>query len=153
MTTIKLSTTINAPIDKCFNVSRDIKIHELSTKDTNERAISGRTSGHCELNDEITWQATHFGISQRLTVKITQLNRPLFFEDVMLRGAFKSMRHEHHFKQIDQITEMTDIFNYEVPFGILGKLFDSVILKRYMTKFLTTRNQIIKEVSENNASS
>ncbi len=148
MTTIKLFTKIKAPIDKCFDVSRDIKVHELSTKDTNEKAVAGKTSGLCEINDEITWQATHFGIRQHLTVKITKLNRPIFFEDVMLKGAFNSMRHEHHFKQINENTEMTDIFYYEVPFGFLGIWFDKLILEKYMTKFLLTRNQIIKEVSE-----
>src|SRR6188768_3229856 len=116
MTTIKLTTIIDAPIDKCFDVSRDIKIHELSTKDTNERAVAGKTSGLCELNDQITWQATHFGIRQRLTVRITKFNRPIFFEDVMLKGAFKSMRHEHHFRQVGNKTEMTDVFEYETPF-------------------------------------
>jgi len=148
MTTIKLVTIIKAPIDKCFDISQDIKIHELSTKDTNERAIAGKTSGLCELNDEITWQATHFGLRQRLTVQITKMKRPVFFEDIMLKGAFKSMRHEHHFKQIDNNTEITDIFIYEIPFGFFGKLFDKLILKKYMSNFLITRNQIIKEVSE-----
>ena len=153
MTTIKLLTKIKAPIDICFDVSRDIKVHELSTKNTNERAVAGKTSGLCELNDEITWQATHFGVRQRLSVKIIKVNRPIFFEDIMLKGAFNSMRHEHHFKQVDDFTEMIDIFNYKVPFGFLGNLFDKLLLKKYMTKFLTTRNQIIKEVSEKNASS
>lgn len=152
MTTIKLKTIIKASANKCFDVSRDIKIHELSTKVTNERAIAGKTSGLCEVNDEITWEATHFGIRQRLKVKITKVNRPIFFEDTMLKGAFKSMRHEHHFRQMNDRTEMTDIFIYEVPFGFFGKLFDIFILKNYMTKFLTIRNQIIKEVSEGNAS-
>jgi ligand-binding SRPBCC domain-containing protein len=150
MTTIKLSTIINAPIDKCFDISRDIAIHELSAKDTNESAIAGKTSGLCELDDEITWQATHFGIKQRLTVKITKLNRPIFFEDMMLKGAFKSMRHEHHFRSKGNATEMIDLFMYEVPFGILGKCFDKLILKKYMTRFLTARNQMIKELSEKN---
>lgn len=152
MTTIKLSTIINAPIEKCFDISRDIKIHELSTKDTNERAIAGKSSGLCDVNDVITWEATHFGIRQRLTVKISKINPPLFFEDMMLKGAFKSMRHEHHFKQVADNTEMTDVFMYQVPFGFLGNWFDRFILKKYMTRFLRARNQIIKEVAETNLS-
>jgi ligand-binding SRPBCC domain-containing protein len=152
MTTIRLSTIINAPAEKCFDVSRDIKIHELSTQRTNERAIAGKTSGLCELNDEITWEATHLGVRQKLTVRITKMNKPVFFEDAMLNGAFKSMRHEHHFSQGGSKTEMTDIFMYEVPFGFLGGLFNRIILKKYMTKFLLARNQIIKELSENTGS-
>lgn len=151
MPTIKLVTIIQAPVDICFDASRDIKIHELSTKNTNERAIAGKTSGLCELNDEITWQARHFGIRQQLTVRITKFNRPIFFEDEMLKGAFKSMRHEHHFREISNGTEMIDIFNYEVPFGPIGKLFDRLVLRKYMTNFLATRNEVIKEVCEKSA--
>ncbi len=153
MTTIRLVTVINASVEKCFNVSRDIQIHELSAKGTNEKAIAGKISGLCELNDEITWQAKHFGIRQKLTVKISKIDPPSFFEDIMLKGAFKSMRHEHHFKKINDNTKMTDIFIYEVPFGILGVLFDKIILKKYMTNFLLIRNSTIKQISEIKGSS
>lgn len=148
MTTLQLSTLIQASAERCFDVSRDIQIHERSTRQTNERAVAGRTAGLCELHDEITWEATHFGIRQRLTVRITQLQRPFFFEDIMIRGAFKSMRHEHHFKLLGPATEMTDIFQYEVPFGWAGAIFDRLILKKYMQKFLVQRNEVIRKVCE-----
>lgn len=77
------------------------------------------------------------------------LNRPFFFEDQMVSGAFKSMRHEHHFKQVGEATVMVDVFMYEVPFGALGRLFGKVVLRKYMTKFLEKRNQVVREVSEN----
>ena len=96
----------------------------------------------------MTWEARHFGIRQRLSVEISKFNRPYFFEDRMTKGAFRSMRHEHHFAAKDGVTVMTDTFIYEVPFGILGQLFDKAVLKRYMTRFLVTRNRIIKEVAE-----
>jgi ligand-binding SRPBCC domain-containing protein len=153
MTIIKIVTVINASVEKCFNVSRDIQIHELSAKGTNEKAIAGKLFGLCELNDEITWQAKHFGIRQQLTVKISKMEPPIFFEDIMLKGAFKTMRHEHHFKKVNDNTEMTDIFMYEVPFGILGSWFDKIILKKYMTRFLMIRNNTIKQISERKGSS
>jgi hypothetical protein len=129
-------------------LARDIDIHKLSTKKTNERAVSGRISGLCELGDTITWEATHFGIKQNLTVEITSMNKPYSFEDKMLKGAFKSMKHEHRFESKDDTTIMIDNFQYEVPFGIFGKIFDSLILKNYMTKFLKIRNEVLKDVAE-----
>lgn len=148
MTTIYLVTELKADIRKCFDAARDIDIHKLSTKQTNEIAIAGRTSGLCELGDTITWEATHFGIKQQLSVEITKFNRPYFFEDKMLKGAFKSMQHEHHFQEKDGKTIMTDKFQYEVPYSIVGKFFNSIILKRYMIAFLRNRNQFIKSVVE-----
>lgn len=58
------------------------------------------------------------------------------------------MRHEHHFQTLDNQTMMTDYFEYEVPFGVFGKLFDQLILKKYMTKFLSDRNLFLKTIYE-----
>ncbi len=148
MTRIQLTTEISAPIETCFDVSRDIDIHQLSTEGTNEKAIAGRTSGLCEQGDQVTWEAKHFGIKQQLTVQIVKVERPLYFEDRMLKGAFKSMRHEHHFEEKDGKTIMSDLFEYEVPFGIFGNIFDKLILKNYMNRFLKIRNRVLKSVAE-----
>jgi hypothetical protein len=43
---------------------------------------------------------------------------------------------------------MTDRFEFSSPFGIIGKLFDKLILKNYMKSFLLERNQVIKEFAE-----
>lgn len=148
MTEIHLKTIINAPIEKCFDLARDVDFHKLSTQKTKEEAIAGRTSGLCEPDDEITWQATHFGIRQKLSIRITKFEKPTFFEDKMTKGAFKSMRHEHYFVFINgNKTEMTDHFFYEVPFGFVGWIFNKLILKRYMTQFLIERNRMLKEIS------
>jgi len=120
----------------------------MSTANTNERAIAGRTSGLCELGDSITWEATHFNIRQKLTVEITQFDKPYSFEDRMVKGAFKSMKHEHRFEEKNGFTIMTDKFEYEVPLGLVGTLFDRLILNSYMRRFLIKRNDFIKSLAE-----
>lgn len=129
MTKILLTTHIDAAIERCFDLSRDVGIHEMSAASTNEKAIAGRTGGLFELNDFVVWQASHFGITQRLKVKITKMEKPSFFEDTMVEGAFRSMRHEHHFSFENGKTKMTDVFEYEVPFWFFGRLFDRLVLK------------------------
>lgn len=148
MTEIHLTIIIHSKINKCFDLARDIDAHQLSTAKTKEKAIAGRTTGLCELGDTITWEARHFGIKQRLTVEIVKMEPPYIFEDKMIKGAFKSMHHEHHFKSENGRTIMTDRFFYEVPFGFLGKLFDKIILKRYKTRFLKNRNKVLKNILE-----
>ena len=114
-----------------------------------EEPNAGRMSGLCELDDTITWRATHLGIRQKLTVRITQFDRPHYFEDIMLKGAFKSMKHQHYFEEKNGITIMKDKLEYSVPFGFIGKIFDAIYLKKYMTRFLLTRNEVLKSVAEN----
>ena len=145
----EIITTINAPIEKCFDLSRSIDLHLESTKQTGEEAISGRTSGLIELSETVTWQAKHFGIRQTLTSKITEFDYPNLFVDEMVDGAFKSIRHEHHFTRVDDHTLMKDVFMFESPLGILGRIANFLFLKKYMIKLLRERNRVIKEVAEN----
>src|ERR1700733_15775427 len=117
MPSIILETPINAPIERCFDLSRSIDLHTDSMQHTGEKAIAGRTSGLIELGESVTWEAKHFGIRQTLTSKITEFNYPNCFVDEQVRGAFKSFRHEHRFVQQDGQTLMTDTFTFKSPLG------------------------------------
>ncbi len=148
MPRIKLRTEIKAGKKIVFDLSRSIDLHKISTEETNEEAIDGITNGLIGLNQSVTWKAKHFGIYQKLTSKITEFEQPNLFVDEMVNGAFKSFRHEHHFMEFNNGTEMIDIFDYESPFGIFGKLADILFLKKYMFNLLEKRNQAIKEFAE-----
>src|SRR5580692_3765390 len=145
MPTINLTTHISAPIERCFLLSLSVDLHTISTKKTNERAIAGVTSGLMKLNDTVTWRAKHFGIYQNLTSKITKYEYPTCFVDEQVKGAFKKIYHEHLFQLTEAGTIMTDIFEFEAPFGILGELASKLFLTNYMGRFLEIRNNTIKE--------
>ena len=147
MPRIELQTEIHANRIVVFDLSRSIDLHKISTKQTNEKAIAGKTHGLISLNERVTWKAKHFGIYQKLTSKITD-DRPNFFVDIMVKGLLSSFRHEHHFAEIDGKTIMTDMFNYKSPLGILGIVADRLFLKSYMTNLLAKRNKILKEYAE-----
>lgn len=148
MPTIKLTTHINSTIETCFDLATSIDLHKLSTSQTNEQAIAGTTKGLIKLNEIVTWQATHFGLRQELTTKITAYDKPFHFRDEQIKGAFKLIKHDHFFEQVGDEVIMKDIFNFESPFGIFGQLFNKLILTRYLTKFLIIRNNLIKEFAE-----
>ena len=145
---IELSTHINAPIERCFDLARSIDLHMESTKQTGEQAIAGRTSGLIGLSETVTWRAKHFGIWQNLTSIITAFDYPNSFTDEMIEGAFKSIRHEHLFYTANGGTLMKDVFIFESPLGILGRLANFLFLRRYMFNLLKTRNQVIKDAAE-----
>jgi len=148
MSKIKLTTEINSEIHICFDLARSIDLHEISTKKTNEKAIAGKTSGLIALNEFVTWEATHFNIKQKLTTKITAFERPYYFVDEQLKGIFKSFRHEHRFEQIKNKVVMIDVFEFESPLGLLGKIFNKLVLTNYLQNLLIERNKIIKEYAE-----
>lgn len=148
MTFLRFTTLIQAPIVRCFDLSRSIELHMLSTYKTGERAIAGKTAGLVDEGDTVTWEAVHFGVRQRLTSRILRVESPVFFSDEMTQGAFKRMYHEHIFEYKDGVTIMNDNFTYEVPYGLAGKIFDRLALKKYMIHLLEERNHTIKRVAE-----
>ncbi|HEY6188505.1 MAG TPA: SRPBCC family protein [Pyrinomonadaceae bacterium] len=148
MPTIHLETFIRAPIELCFDLSRSVDVHMASTGHTGERAVAGVTSGMMNLDDEVTWEARHFGVRQRLTSRITTMERPRIFVDEMQRGAFKRWHHTHTFEPLEDGTLMIDDAAYRSPLGLLGHIADRLFLKRYMTRLLLVRNAHIKKVAE-----
>jgi ligand-binding SRPBCC domain-containing protein len=148
MPTIELTTQINASKEIVFDLSISVDLHKISTQQTNEEAIAGVTEGMMKLNDTVTWRAKHFGFYQELTTKITQYDRPNVFTDEMVKGIFKSMKHEHHFISDGNGTIMKDIFCYVSPLGFLGKIADELFLKKYLSQFLEKRNKTIIEYAE-----
>jgi len=148
MPKIELKTEIKAEKEIVFDLSRSIDLHKISTEQTKEEAIKGKTSGLIGKGEWVTWRAKHFGFYQSLTSKIVEFERPDYFVDEMVKGAFKSFRHEHYFRKSNCGTLMIDCFEYKSPLGFLGNLADSLFLEKYMKKLLEKRNQTIKEFAE-----
>jgi len=115
---------------------------------TNERAITGKTSGLIEQGEWVTWEAKHLLKKRYLTIAITCMQPYALFIDEMQKGDFKMMRHEHHFKQAGEGTIITDVFKFESPYSWLGKLVNALFLINYMRRLLIQRNNIIKEYAE-----
>jgi ligand-binding SRPBCC domain-containing protein len=146
---IQLETIINAPLEACFDASRSIDVHKASVpSNSKEEAIGGIKSGLIELGEFVQWRAKHFGLYFKMTVKITEMYSPMLFIDEQIKGPFKVMRHKHTFIESNGKTLMKDEFYFESPFGVLGKVVDKFILKKYLSSLLFERNDYIKRSLE-----
>lgn len=148
MPLIHITSFIGAPIDRVFDLSRSINLHQISTIDTNEKAIDGVMSGLINKDETVTWQAKHLFKTRQFKSKIMEMEPPSFFIDEMQKGDFKSFRHEHHFKAAENGTIVIDLLNFETPYGVLGKFLNAVFLKSYVQKLLVKRNAVIKDYAE-----
>ena len=113
MSHIHLTTFIQAPVKRVFDLSRSINLHKISTADTNEKAIAGVTNGLINKGETVTWQAKHLFKTRQLTSKIIEMESPVMFTDQMTQGDFKSFAHQHHFKQTNNGTIMIDLIDFE----------------------------------------
>lgn len=149
MPTIMLSSTINAPVDVVFDLSRSIDLHMIGAAHTQEKAIAGRTSGLIGLGEDVTWKAVHFGLPFTLSTRVTRLERPYYFVNELVSGPFRSLKHEHRFRILKNgETEMKEIFEFKLPLGFMGSAAERMFLTRYFQRFLSYRNNTILEYAE-----
>jgi ligand-binding SRPBCC domain-containing protein len=148
MATIRVETTIAAPIERCFDLARDIDFHVKSLAATGERAVAGRMAGLIELGESVTWEGRHFGVRQRFTARVTEFDRPRYFRDVMVAGAFREFAHDHRFEERDGVTLMSDVVTFRAPGGVLGRVVDAVLLKRYLRRLIGERGMAIQREAE-----
>jgi ligand-binding SRPBCC domain-containing protein len=149
MVKLDLCTVIHAPVERCFDLARSIEVHLLGTERTGEQAIGGVTTGLIGPGQFVRWRARHLCIKQHLSSQITGYDRPIYFQDTMIEGAFQFMQHDHFFREVaPHVTEMTDHFVFAAPLSILGIAAETLLLRRYMTNLLLHRNEVLKQIAE-----
>lgn len=149
MILIEEKTLFDLPAEAVFDAERDISLHARTQAHRGERPVDGVTSGHIEEGQEVEWEAVHFGIRQRLRVRIAAMARPHSFRTEMVRGTFKSMRHDHLFRSLGPgRTEKLDVMRIEAPYGPLGWLAERLFLGAYMRRFLRLKNADLKAILE-----
>jgi ligand-binding SRPBCC domain-containing protein len=143
MARIHLETDIAAPVERVFDLARDIDVHQESMAAIGERAIGGRTSGLIEAGESVTFKARQFGLTWSMTSRITTFDRPDRFVDEQVTGPFAGWRHEHRFEAIAGGTRMIDDWEHVAPFGAIGRIVDALVLQRRMRQLLETRNEAL----------
>ena len=150
MSFIQLTTFIEAPVERVFDLSRSVDLHKGSMHHFAEKITAGKLNGLMELNETVTWQAKHLFKERSLTVKVTAMQKPFSFIDEQVTGDFASLKHEHYFKPVQNGTIMIDQFYFKMPYGTMGKWIDRLYMTGYMKKLLEQRNRYIKDVAETN---
>jgi ligand-binding SRPBCC domain-containing protein len=149
LTTITIETFIAAPAEVCFDLARDVEAHRRSAAFSGEQLVPpGKLSGVLELGDLVAFEGRHFAMRQRFVARITLVDRPRRFDDEMVKGIFRWLRHVHEFHPREDGTLMRDVLTWEAPLGPLGHLADWLFLRRHMTWFVRTKQGHLREMAE-----
>lgn len=87
-----------------------------------------------------------FGMRVHWTTIITDYEPPHRFADVQLKGPYEFWHHTHSFKAVDGGTHMVDDVLYLVPFGPLGKIANSLLVKRQLKRIFDYRAAAIEKM-------
>lgn len=72
------------------------------------------------------------GISTNWVTEITHVMDYKYFVDEQRFGPYAMWHHEHWFRAIRGGVEMTDRISYKVPFGILGRILEKILIRKQL---------------------
>ena len=73
------------------------------------------------------------------TTEITEVTDKEKFIDLQIKGPYKLWRHSHHFKATKEGVEMTDVVEYAIPFGFLGRIAKWLFVERKLEQIFNFR--------------
>ncbi|WP_265428302.1 SRPBCC family protein [Chryseobacterium sp. YIM B08800] len=85
------------------------------------------------------------GIKLNWQTEITEVNFQKSFTDFQKKGPFKLWNHFHEFIINDKGVLMMDTISYELPFGFLGEIAHSVMVKKKLEHIFDYRFKILEE--------
>ncbi len=146
--TLKDSLLVHAPIERCFKLSCSL---ELVHEELGMIAVSGKTEGLVVGGDTVRWEGWQLGLKHFHVSHISSFECPVFMQDTMLDGRFKTFQHDHHFREVAGITPTTmleDELRFSLPFGALGTLVARTIMVPHIQKLMANRFARIKRIAE-----
>lgn len=87
-----------------------------------------------------------FGIKMDWMTEITHVKDMEYFVDEQRFGPYALWHHQHHFKEIEGGVLMSDILNYAIPFGIIGRFSNAVLVSKQVRKIFDYRENAIFEL-------
>ena len=95
----------------------------------------------------ITYKITPLlGIKLNWMTEITQVKFGEYFVDEQRSGPYALWHHEHHFTEIKGGVHMTDIVHYALPFGIIGRLTNKILVRKEIEKIFAYREKAINDL-------
>jgi ligand-binding SRPBCC domain-containing protein len=148
MPKIHITSFMNAPVDRVFNLSRSLTLSKLAFKSGKEQLLSSSSSNLVGAGETITLRAKHLGKTREITARVTDLALPDGYTEEQIKGDLKSFRHEYHFKKVDNGTIMIDLVEYEGPRDFPGSIVGKFFLKSYFEKMVKKKNELIRQYAE-----
>lgn len=78
--------------------------------------------------------------------EIIKVSRGKFFTDRQLKGPYKIWEHTHIFKNLADGVLMQDIINYQLPFGIIGNIAHSLLVKKKIENIFSYRRNVLEKI-------
>ena len=94
----------------------------------------------------IQYKISLFAVPMKWKTEIEKFEPENLFVDNQVKGPYSLWHHTHIFEETENGTLMTDIVNYRLPFGILGRIAHTIFVRRTLKKIFAQRKQEISQL-------
>ncbi len=95
----------------------------------------------------ITYKVTPLmGITVDWMTEITHVKEKEYFIDEQRFGPYALWHHQHHFKEVDGGVLMTDILNYAMPYGFIGRIANNWFVEKKVKSIFDYRENAIEGI-------
>lgn len=91
-----------------------------------------------------------FGVKVHWQTEITNVMNQSYFTDRQTIGPYKIWEHTHSFIEQKNGVMMTDVVNYKLPFGFIGKIAERIIVRRKINSIFKYRKNILETIFKSN---
>jgi len=146
--TIKTVQKIPVSLEKAWNFfSNPANLQAITPEGMDFKTISKHHGPVMYAGQIIEYKVKPLlGIPVYWMTEITQVKDKEYFIDEQRFGPYKLWHHKHHFKTIDGGVEITDIVHYKNPMWWLGRLANTIVVKKKLQKIFEYRFQKVEEL-------
>jgi hypothetical protein len=84
----------------------------------------------------------------RWLARHTAYDPPRMFEDVQVKGPFRTWRHTHTIEPHEKGSLLRDEVDFETPFGVLGRLASPLLVEPRLSRLFEYRHRVTREWCE-----
>lgn len=148
MTTIRLTTWVNAPVERCFQLATSAA---MSSPVSESLPASGVRIGPLQIGDFIRWQMGLGKARLEYRSRIDVIRPCSYFREVMAaQGVFLYYEHDHHFARMDDGTRVRNEIRFTTRLGVLGRPLELTLFRTGLIQMLARRNARLKRIAESN---
>lgn len=111
---------------------------EITSEFNNEKMYSGQII--CYIVRPIA------GLPLKWVTEITHVEKPHFFVDEQRFGPYTFWHHKHFFEEINGGVEMRDLVHYALPLGFLGKIANTLMVRKQLESIFEYRSQKLQNL-------
>lgn len=147
----KQQQTFNQPIEKLWEfISNPKNLKEITPDYMGFDITSEGLSDEMYKGMIISYKVSPvLGIKTTWVTEITQVEKGKYFVDEQRIGPYKLWHHQHFLEATENGTLMSDIISYQPPFGILGNMANSIMIKQKLEEIFNYRQKRLNELFGN----